>query len=240
MTLESKIARSAGLLYLITFVTGMFSLVYVPSHIFVSHDLPATIDQIIASQTLFRVDVASSLIMQVAFLLLPLVLYQLLRSVNQTMAMLMVALAVVSVPIGLTSLSHRLDVLSLLSNASLTHTVTPELLQFSVKQSLDAYGNGLQITNLFWGLWLLPFGYLVVKSGFLPKVLGGVLIIGGFGYIDDVFGDLLMAHYADSFLAPYVLLPAMIGEVGMILWLLLVGVRHPRTTNTSQALRQNT
>lgn len=240
MTAENKIARCAGLIYLVTFVTGMFSLVYVPSHIVVAHNLPATIDQIIASQTLFRVDIASSLMMQVAFLLLPLVFYQLLRSVNQNVAMLMVALAVVSVLLGLAGLSHRLDVLSLLSNASLTNNASPAPLQFAVKQSLDAYGNGLQITSLFWGLWLLPFGYLTMKSGFLPKVLGVFLILGGLGYIVDVFADLLIAQYADSFLAPYVLLPAMIGEVGMILWLLLVGVRHPRTTNTSQAIRQNT
>lgn len=240
MTHERSIARTAGLIYLVTLVTGMFSLVYAPSQLLVPRDVHATIDKISAHQTLFRFDIASSMIMQVAFLTLPLVLYRLLRSVNQPVAVLMVALAVVSVPLGLNSLTHQLDLLSLLNHAALMQALTPVALQLAVTQMLDGHANGLQITSLFWGLWLLPFGYLVWRSGFLPKTLGALLTLGGMGYLIDVFGSLLYPHYAEAFFAPYVMLPASLGEIGMILWLLIVGVRIPHAAPASPAhLKKN-
>lgn len=83
-------------------------------------------------------------------------------------------------------------------------------------------------TKLFWGLWLLPFGYLVLRSGFLPKILGILLMLGCFGYTIDVFGELLVSRYSDTSVSDYVLLPASVGEIGTCLWLLLVGARQPK------------
>jgi Domain of unknown function (DUF4386) len=130
-------------------VTGIFSLVYVPSKLTVSGDPQATLANIVESETLFRYGVASFLIKQVAFLLLPLVLFRLLCPVNKNVAILMVALAVVSVPIARVSLVNRLDALSLLTDAYCASMYTLEHLQATAKLSLDAYNNGLLVTKLF-------------------------------------------------------------------------------------------
>jgi len=227
MTHENKLARLAGFLYLLVVVFGVFRLVYVPSQIVVPDDAHATVNRIIASECLFRSGIASALVEQVAFLLLPLVLFRLLHTVNKPMAVLMVVLVVVSVSIALAGLSHQLDVLALLSEARHGPFFVPGQLELLVKQSFDDYDNGLLITELFWGLWLFPFGYLVFKSGFLPKVLGAFLMIGCFSYVGEVFGSILFAHYSATTISNYIRLPAAIGEIGTCLWLLLIGVRHP-------------
>lgn len=172
------------------------------------------------------------MLMQVAFLLLPLVLYQLLRPVNQVAAMLMVLLAVVSVPIGLGCLVNRLDVLALLTDGHLRQALSAEQLQAAVGTSLKAYSNGIHVTSLFWGLWLLPFGYLVLKSGFLPRILGILLMLGSLGYMIEVFGGVMVPRYSDTLIADYAGLPAAIGEIGTCLWLLLIGACRFKRNST--------
>jgi hypothetical protein len=217
--------RLAGALYLLVVVTGMYSLAYVPSQLNVVGDPQSTLNRIVASESLFRSGVAAFMVMQVAFLLLPFALYRLFAPTNRTMAVLMVALAVVSVPIGFSALAHRLNALSLLTDPAAASLLTQAQARVAASLSLDAYRNGLQVTKLFWGLWLLPFGLLVLQSRRLPKFLGVLLILGCFGYLVQVFGNLLLPAYGDSGLARYVPLPAAIGEIGACLWLLLVGAR---------------
>jgi hypothetical protein len=221
MTDKNGISRLAGALYLVVVVTGLFSLMYVPSQITVSGDSHATVNNILAHDSLFRAGIAAFLIKQVAFLLLPLALFKLLRHVHHSIAVLMVALAVVSVPIALVSLINRLDALDILSG-SYNQALIPGQLQSQAILSLNAYANGLLVTTLFWGLWLFPFGYLIIRSGFLPKILGVFLILGGLGYVIDVFWQILVP--GTSF-PDFVLLPAAVGEIGICLWLLVVGVR---------------
>jgi hypothetical protein len=218
--------RLAGLLYLIVVLTGIFSLAYVPSQLNVSGDTAATLANILASERLFRWGIASFLVEQVAFILLPLALFQLLSPVNRTAAILMVVLALVGVPLALVSLSYRLDVLTLIADPGFNSATTGPVMRTLAMHSLDAWRNGLHITSLFWGLWLLPFGYLVFKSGFLPRLLGVLLMLGCAGYLTSVFGDLLLPGYEHSMLAKYVSLPAALGEIGICLWLLLVGAHR--------------
>ena len=229
MTSENRLSRLAGLLYLIVVVTGIFSLAYVPSQINAANDPAATAHNIVMHESLFRLGIASFLIEQVAFLLLPLVLFRLFRSTHHTAAVLMMALALASIPIALVSVGHRLDALALLTDARFGQAFAPEQLQAMAALSLEAYGNGLLVTRLFWGLWLLPFGYLVLKCGFLPKLLGVLLMLGCLGYLVNVFGELLVPHYFDMWIANYAGIPAAIGEIGTCLWLLLVGARRPKT-----------
>lgn len=229
MTSENRLSRLAGLLYLIIVATGIFSLAYVPSQINVANDPAATANNIVMHESLFRFGIASFMIEQVAFLLLPLVLFRLLRSTHHTAAVLMVALAVASVPIALVSVGYRLDALALLTDARFGQAFAPDQLQAMAALSLEAYGNGLLVTRLFWGLWLLPFGYLVLKSGFLPKLLGILLMLGCLGYMLNVFGELLVPHYSDTLVSNHAGMPAAVGEIGTCLWLLLVGARRPQS-----------
>ncbi|GHB94715.1 DUF4386 domain-containing protein [Thermomonas carbonis] len=221
-------ARFAGLLYLIVVATGIFSLGYVPSQINAAQDWPATMGNIVAHESLFRWGIAAFLIKQVAFLLLPLLLYRVLGDADRIAAIAMVAFAVISVPLALVALGHKLDALSLLTDPVLANTIAPAQLQAMAVQALDAYGNALVATRLFWGLWLLPFGWLVLKSERMPKALGIMLVLGCLGYLVDVFGGLLAPAYADSMIASVAMLPASIGEIGACFWLLLFGARKPR------------
>ncbi len=225
MITENKTSRLAGALYFVVVATGLFSLIYVPSQITVPSNPSATAMNMVSHETLFRAGIAAFLVKQVAFLLLPLALFRLLRPVQALAATTMVALAVVSVPIALVSLSSKLDAMEVLTGPY-SQSALPVELESQAMLFLNAYGNGLLVTTLFWGLWLLPFGYLVMRSGFLPRTLGVFLILGGLGYVTQVFWQILQP--ATGF-PSFVLLPAAIGEIGICLWLLVVGPRRKQT-----------
>lgn len=227
MARASGTGRLAGLLYLVVVASGIFSLAYVPGQLVVADDPQATMARIVASESLFRQGIAAFVVMQVAFLLLPFALFPWVESAGRRIAILMVVLAVTSVPLGLSALTHRLDLLSLLADPAVSRMLGPEHVRAEMVLSLEAYRNGLQVTQLFWGLWLLPFGWLAFQSRCLPRILGVLLMLGCFGYLLQVFGELLIPGYADSAIAPYVSLPAAVGEIGTCLWLLVFGVRRP-------------
>ena len=214
--------RIAGALYLVVVATGMFCLAWVPSQ------LGTGVADAAAHIGLFRAGIAAFMAMQVAFLLLPLALYRVLGDVDRRAATLMVALAAASVPIGLMALSHRMEALSLLDSAAQATAAVDA----AFAASLQRYGHGLRIASLFWGLWLLPFGWLVLRSARIPRVLGVLLMLGGIGYVVKVFGG-LMPGFADSAFARYATLPAALGEIGSCLWLLAFGARASRVPSAA-------
>ena len=224
MDSKNKTARLAGLLYLVTVATGLFSLMYVPLHINVHGDASATVNNMMASESLFRLGIVAGSIGWIAFLLLPLALYKLLSPVNRNIAVLMVAFAVTCVPIDFVAIANQLDILSLLNGDKYQQVFTSDQLHARVMSLLDAYHNRILVSEIFRGLWLLPFGYLVFKSGFLPKVLGILLMMGCFSYLISFFGETLFPHYN---IPGFVMLPASFGEIGICLWLLIVGAREP-------------
>ena len=167
----------------------------------------------------------SELICWVSFLILPLVLYKLLRPVNETFAKLMVILAVVQVPIAFTNLLNKFAVLSLINGSNYLEVFTNGQLHVQVLFYLKLYNQGNLINQIFWGLWLFPFGYLVIRSKFLPKILGFFLMAGCFGYLIDFVGSFLLPHYNETIISSYITLPATIGEIGICLWFLIIGVK---------------
>lgn len=227
-------ARVAGLLYLVTVVTGIFYLGYVPSQLATHGDATATVARLVQSETLFRLGIVAELACNVAFLLLPLALYRLLGATGRTAALLMVAFAVPSVPMAFANASHHLSVLSLLDPAGSLQSFGSGQRQAQVMLQLDAHRHGLLLLEIFWGLWLLPFGYLVCKCGSLPWLLGVLLMLGGLGYLADFLATLLLPGYPTSAVADYIMLPASLGEIGICLWLLVIGVRLPAKLATSR------
>lgn len=226
MQSNKRNARIAGLLYLVVVATGIFSLAYVPSQI-EAGDAASTVRNIMANESLFRLGIVSSLLCYTAFLLLPLALYRLLAAHGQQAAVLMVALAAASVPFSFANIVHRFDVLALLGDAGNLRVLGSEHLQAQVMQSLQSYRHGILVSEIFWGLWLLPFGWLVFKSRALPRVLGALLMLGCAGYLIDFIGRVLFPDYAASGLGSHVRLPAAFGEIGTCLWLLVMGAREP-------------
>jgi len=225
---NKALARTAGLLYLIVAVTGFFSIVYVPSQLVVPGDAASTVNKIMASKAMFQLSIGAGLICYATFLLLPFALYKLLSPVHADVAMLMVALSTVSVPIAFINLLNKLDILSLLTGASYLQAFTTEQLHAKVMLLLAAYNNGILVSEIFWGLWLLPFGYLVFKSGILPRVLGVLLMLGCFGYLIHSVGSMLSDGFSETTVASLISLPAALGEIGICLWLLIVGIREPK------------
>ena len=223
LTLDT--GRLAGLVYLVVVVAGVISLAYVPSQVIVRGDSAATLERIVASEPLFRVGIASGFACYIAFLFLPLVLFDLLAPVNRRAARLMVVLALVGVPLSLSALRYKLDVLTLIHGAPRPGGLAPVELASAVTQSLARYSDGVLVAELFWGLWLLPLGYLIFKSRQLPRLLGVLLMLGCAGYLTNVFATVLWPAYPSSALSQWATLPAAMGEIGTCLWLLAFGAK---------------
>lgn len=224
MVTNKKTARIAGFLYLAVVVTGIFSLMYVPNKLIVWDNATTTFNNIASNQSLFRLGLVSGLICYTFFLFLPLVLYKLFKTVNDNYAKIMVLLAVVSVPIYFINVQNLFTVISLVSSPNYLHGFSSEQTKSMVMLYLDQYKNGMRIIHIFSGLWLFPFGYLVFKSGFLPKFFGILLMLGCFGYLINFFGNTLVSNYSEMGIASYIQLPASLGEIGICLWLLIMGV----------------
>jgi hypothetical protein len=144
------------------------------------------------------------------------------------MAVIMVVLAAASVPFSLFNLLHKVNVLTLTGKEAVLEAKSIDQRQLQVLQELIYYNNGIELISVFWGLWLLPFGYLVYKSGFLPKILGILLMAGCFGYLVNFLGGFLFPQYASIGIAKFVSLPATLGEIGTCLWLLIIGLKKTR------------
>jgi hypothetical protein len=222
-------ARTAGLLYLFVVLAGIFSLAYVPSKLIDWTDAAKTYTNIQSSETLFRLGIVAGIICYTAFLLLPFVLYKLLHQVSKTHAVSMVALAAASVPFSLYNLVHKAAVLTLVGKERFLDSMPIDQKHTQVLQHLNDYDNGIKLISVFWGLWLLPFGYLVYKSGFLPKILGILLMAGCFGYLVNFLGGFLFPQYGSLGIAKFVSLPATLGEIGTCLWLLIIGIKKNQT-----------
>ena len=210
-------ARVAGALYLIANLFAPFTLLYLPSLFIVRGDAAATANNIIASESLFRFGIAGNLFTFIANIFLALALYQLLKVVNKNMASLMVILFLVGVPIAMLNELGQLAVLRLLSGADYLNTYATDQLQTLVYLLLGLHDQGLLIAHIFFGLWLLPMGYLVFKSGFIPKIVGVLLVIAGVGYVVQSFATFLGYNVN-------IILFTGLGELVFLLWLLIKGV----------------
>lgn len=221
-----RLGRWAGLVYLVTVVTGIFCFLYVPSAIKADGGPLATLDAIVAHAPLYRAGIAMLLLDQAAFVILPLVLYQVFAPTHRRTAVAMVALALTGIPIALAGAVHRLDAIEWLTDARLAQAFSHETAQAMALHALRSYGNSIFVASLFWGLWLLPFGYMAFATRRIPRVLGALLLLAGVCYPLSVFGELLLPGFGDLPINDYLMIPPALGEIGTCLWLLAFGVRE--------------
>lgn len=213
----NRTARVAGFLYLLVVPLGVFSIIYVPSRLIVPGDAATTANNIMASEWLFRLGIVSNLLASVIMLLVVLALYKLLSSVNKSIAWLMVIFVLVAVPIAMLSELTYLAALQLMGGANYLALYTREQLQALAFLFLRLHGLGVAIAFIFWGLWLAPLGYLVFRSGFLPRILGVFLMIACLGYLIDSFATFLGYSTDIGMFTGW-------GELLFLLWLLIKGV----------------
>lgn len=226
MNQRKPLMHLAGICYIIIVISGIITLMYIPSELIDWKNTQLTYKNISEDMLLFRIGVFTSIICYLAYIALPLVLYKLLSLIHKNLAIAMVVLVLVSIPITFLNLTNKLDIISLLTNPTLTSLYTENEkinLTFSL---LHKYENGITMASLFWGLWLFPFGLLVYKSGFLPKVLGVLLMLGSVGYCINIFGDLLIVDYSKLGIAGFISIPASVGEIGICLWMLFLGAKN--------------
>jgi len=223
MNSTKKTARIAGFLYLLLALTGAFSILYVPSTLIVFGDAAATAEKIASSELLFRAGILSGVVSHVIFVLLVWLLYQLLREISRKQAMLMVTLVVISVATGFVNTINQLGALIALSGADFLSAFEEPELDALAYLFMRLHSHGIQIIQIFWGLWLFPFGLLVYRSRFIPKILGVLVIIAGVGYLLGTITFLMLPQYQAALSTPIMILE--MGELPIILWLLIVGVK---------------
>ena len=196
---------------------------YIPSQIIVPGDSVTTANNMISNELLFRTGVLNDIISNTIFLILVLVLYRLFKHVNENQAKLMFALVIVQIPVVFMMEAFNVTSLMILKGEVLkTFEISQrqDLAMLLIK--INEYGT-LPL-EMFWGLWLLPFGLLVYKSEFIPRIFGILLVIAGIAYMIDSTIALLFPSYS-SFVKPLTLLLVAIGEISITLWLLIKGVK---------------
>ena len=226
-----KTARFAGALYLIWIITGLFAMFYVPSQINMKGDAASTAQNILSNETLFRTSIVNDVLSGILWIIMVLVFYRLFKHVDKLQAKLLVALVVVQIP--------NIIFMEAFNIASLM-TFKGEILKtFELAQRQDLAmlflkinDYGVLILEAFWGLWLFPLGILVYKSRFLPRFLGIWLFITGVFYLALSFTDIMLPEYRNLVLNSVFALPAELGEVAFMLWLLIMGAKE-QTVNSA-------
>jgi hypothetical protein len=216
-----KAARIAGAVYSSMMFIAPFSLIYVPSKLIVRGNAAATADNILAHETMFRLSIFGDLIGHVVFICLAIALYRLLSNVNKSWALLMVSFVLVSAAVGfLNALNNIAGVILFRGGEFLAVFDRPQRDALAML-FLRLHNQGEYISEIFWGVWLFPFGLLVFRSGFLPRFLGVWLVIACFAWIAlSLTAQFFPQNYGTVFVW---LQPAFFAEMAIMLYLLIRG-----------------
>ena len=214
------------LLYPIWTAVGMFSLMYVPGALIVAGNASATAGNILANEQLFRWGIVASLCSQLIHIAVVYILYKLFETVNKNNALLLVILGLVGVPIAMLNTLNQVAALLVLRGADFLQGFTTAQLPALAMLFLDLNAEGVMIASIFWGLWLIPLGFLAYRSGYFPKTIGVLLLIAGVGYMSDAFIHFISPGIQAATL-PITTVMTM-GEVLFILWLVIRGAELPK------------
>lgn len=220
-----KTARLAGLLYFIWVITGIYALMYVTPQTIVRGDAAATANKILANELVFRMGIMNDIISSAIWVFLVMALYRLFKQVNIHQAQLLVALVIIQIPAVF--FMEALNITALLMvKGDMIETFEPGQRQ-EVALLLWSIADRAAIPlEMYWGLWLLPFGLLVYKSGFIPRILGIFLLLNGITYMIHCYTHIFLPDYRTlvfNLSVPFWIL----GEISITLWLLVIGVKIP-------------
>ena len=224
-----RLAQIAGVLYLIVGIFGGFAVGYANPAVYVPGDATTTAANVAANSGLVRAGVLADLLQATAFVFLAMVLYVLLKDVNRTVARAMVILVAIATTMMCLNEVFQFSALVVATDASYATAFGDAGSDQIVMLLMDMFHYGFLMAQIFFGLWLIPLGYLAYKSGIFPKVLGIVLVIGGASYLVDVLVAFLLPDLSKQIHGYLAIAPA-IAEIGMVLYLLWMGLRpSPRT-----------
>ncbi|MGD9900195.1 MAG: DUF4386 domain-containing protein [Calditrichaceae bacterium] len=227
MSSTAKISKFAGIGYLIIFITGIFSNFFVLESMIVPGDAAASVHNIMNNDMLYRTGILSFIIMVVFDVVLAWAFYILLKPVSKNISLLAGWLRLVNSAIFGVALYNLFGVLRILSGAKYLKAFDPAQLNARVMLSFDSFNDIWLIGLVFFGLHLFALGYLIIKSGYIPKFIGIFLVIAAVGYLTDSFANFLLPNYIDykDIFLMIVVVPGVIGELSLTFWLLFKGVK---------------
>jgi hypothetical protein len=195
----------------------------------VPDDAAATVNNIMANEWQFRLGILGFIIMVIFDVVVAWALYVLLKPVNRSLSLLAAWFRLVNATIFGVALYNLLSILQLLGNVNYLAVFEIGQLQTQVMLFLNAFNYTWLIGLIFFGIHLFVLGYLIFKSGYIPKILGILLIISSLGYLIDSFANFLLPSYTDyeTIFLLIVVVPGIIGELSLTLWLLLKGTKIP-------------
>jgi hypothetical protein len=228
-----RYARIAGAFYLVIFIAGLFGEMFVRAKIVVSGDAAATAHNLLASTTLWRMGIAGDVIMHLCDIPVMLCLYVLLRVVNRRLALLSVLFNLVQTAVLVGIKLFLLLPLFILGGAAYMNAFTPDQQIALAYLSIKLHGYGFGLGLFFFAGTCLTEGYLIWRSGFLPRVLGVGMGIAGACYLINSFA-LILAPALQDRLFPAIMLPVMLAELSLALWLLIRGVNAAKWRKTER------
>ena len=223
-TSPQTFARVGGMLYLFIIVAALFGEVFVRGSLIVPHDPAATANNILGSEMLFRVGLAGEMLTCVCDVALAMILYFLLRPVSRNLALLGAFFRLTFVGIYSVAKLFEIAALAALGGADYLKAFEPQQLHDLAYVLLRVHSLGYGASLLFFGFCCVVFGYLIHQSGYLPRILGALLVIGGVGYVVFSLAQMLAPAFAAKYLFPWIMLPAFPAELGLALWLMVKGV----------------
>lgn len=228
MNSNKKTARIAGVLYLLNGITSAFAFGYVLGKVYVPGNAATTAGNVVANSGLVRFGVVVDLFQGTEWAFLALTLYILLKHVHQSAARAMVALVAMGAAIVCLNDVFQFESVRVATDASYAVALGAAGSNALVLFSLEMHHYGFLIAQIFFGLWLVPLGYLAYKSGMFPKWLGVALIVGGACYLVGLLAVFLVPDFAlGEKINVFVTIPSAIAEIWMVFYLLIVGVRSP-------------
>jgi len=228
-------ARIAGILYLIITVAAIVAHFYVPAELLVPGDAAATAENILASETLFRWGaVGGELVILLSEIILSVMLYYLLKPVNQTLSMIAAVSRLAMTAVHGLNLLNYYFVLELLKNDQLQTLFAPEQLQGLAGLFLEAHSIGFVLGIAFLVPHMFSMGILIYQSGYFPKALGILFLIAGVGYLIDTVGLLLLPDYQTT--PTLIAMSIAVAEIAFPIWLLVKGVDMEHWQNRTVAM----
>ncbi len=227
MTPPKRLARIAGLLYLIVGIFGGFAVGYVRPKIYAPGDAATAAANVVANTGLIRIGVVADLLQATVLVFLGMTLYLLLKHVHQNAASAMVVLVAIATTLMCLDKVFQFAALRVATDASYAASFGAAGSNALVLLLLDIHHYGYLIAQIFFGLWLVPLGYLAYTSGMFPKALGVVLIVAGVSYLVDLLAAFLVPAVGASIHVPVGVIPPTIAEVWLLGYLLVRGVKVP-------------